>query len=141
MPNGKENRYWLVKQEPEEYSFSAFHKDKTTLWTGVRNHQARNNLADMKKGDLVLYYHSGKEKAVVGEATVSVEAKPDPTADDEHWVSPTLKAGGALKKPVTLARIKQDSQLENISLIRQSRLSVMPLTKKEYQRILSLSQD
>ena len=100
--------YWLVKQEPESYSFSDFQKEGKTDWTGVRNYQARNFLRDMKKGDEVLYYHSGDERAVVGLATVTKPAFPDPTADDDAWIAVELKAGKKLNDPVTLAQIKFD---------------------------------
>ncbi len=129
--------YWLVKQEPEKYSFDDFLKDKKTVWDGVRNYQARNNLRDMKKGDQVLFYHSVTDKAVVGLAQVSKENFPDP--NDEKWLAVELKPVEKFKKAVTLDEIKAEKTLENIALIKQSRLSVMPLTKKEFEKIVSKS--
>jgi predicted RNA-binding protein with PUA-like domain len=129
--------HWLVKQEPEAYSFDDLVKDSVTDWTGVRNFQARNNLQAMKKGDKVLFYHSVSEKSVVGIATVSKTAFPDPT--DEKWFAVEIKAGKKLKKPVTLDQVKANHALANIALIKQSRLSVMPLTKDEFEEILSMS--
>lgn len=130
-------KYWLVKQEPEAYSFDDLVKDGKTDWTGVRNFQARNNLQEMKKGDKVLFYHSVSEKCVVGLAKVSKTAFPDPT--DEKWFAVEIVAHKKFKKPVTLETIKANKALANISLIKQSRLSVMPLTGDEYQEIFSMS--
>jgi predicted RNA-binding protein with PUA-like domain len=131
-------QYWLVKQEPEDYSWSDLEKDGRTTWTGVRNFQARNNLRKMKKGDLVLFYHSVTDKQVVGVAKVDKEAYSDPTADEGDWSVVDLVPNKALSRPVTLDAIKSDSQLADIPLIRQSRLSVMPLSAKEFGRILKL---
>jgi predicted RNA-binding protein with PUA-like domain len=128
--------YWLVKQEPSTYSFDDFVKEKTTDWTGVRNYQARNFLRDMKKGDAVLFYHSGDEKAVVGHATVSKAAYPDPT--DEAWIAVELKAGKKLKSPVPLADVKADKKLANVLLVKNGRISVMPLTEAEYDQIVKM---
>ena len=119
--------YWLVKQEPEKYPWAQFVKDKGTYWDGVRNYQARNNLRTMKKGDLVMYYHSVSEKAVVGVAKVTTEAYPDPTAKEEGWSVVDLKPVKAMVESVTLDQIKTDPKLVEIALIKQSRLSVMPL--------------
>ena len=130
--------YWMVKQEPGSYSFDDFVKDKKTDWTGVRNYQARNFLRDMKKGDEVLFYHSGDEKAVVGFATVSKSAFPDPTADDDAWIAVELKAGKRLKNPVTLAQVKADPKLADILLVRNGRISVMSLAKDEYDQIVRM---
>ena len=130
--------YWLVKQDPANYPFEQFQKEKKTDWTGVRNYQARNFLRDMKKGEDVLFYHSGDEKAVVGFATVSKAAFPDPTADDDAWIAVELKAGKKLSKPVSLAQIKADPKLANILLVRNGRISVMSLTKSEYDQIVKL---
>lgn len=130
--------YWLVKQEPATYSFDDFRKEKKTDWTGVRNYQARNFLKDMKKGDEVLFYHSGDERAVVGFSTVSKAAFPDPTADDAGWVAVELKAGKAFAKPVTLAEVKAEPKLSNILLVRNGRISVMPLTKAEFDQIVKM---
>ena len=129
--------YWMVKQEPEAYSWDDFVKDGKTDWTGVRNFQARNNLKAMKKGDKVFFYHSVTGKEVVGIAEVSKEAFPDPT--DSSWVAVELKPSKPLKKPVSLAQIKANLALANIKLVRQSQLSVMPLTKDEFNEILSMS--
>jgi len=130
--------YWMVKQEPGSYSFDDFVKDKKTDWTGVRNYQARNFLRDMKKGDEVLFYHSGDEKAVVGFATVSRAAFPDPTADDDAWIAVELKAGKRLKNPVTLAQVKAEPKLADILLVRNGRISVMSLAKDEYDQIVRM---
>lgn len=130
-------KYWLVKQEPEKYSFDDLLKDKKTIWDGVRNYQARNNLRDMKTGDQVLFYHSVSEKSVVGIAEVEQENFPDPT--DEKWLVVEIKASEKFANSVTLEQIKNEKTLENIALIKQSRLSVMPLTKKEFEKILELS--
>jgi predicted RNA-binding protein with PUA-like domain len=132
--------YFLVKQDPANYSFEDFQKEKKTDWTGVRNYQARNFLRDMKKGDEVLFYHSGDEKAVVGIATVSKTAFPDPTADDDAWIAIELKAGKKLKKPVTLADIKADPKLSEILLVRNGRISVMSLKPAEYDRIMKMAE-
>lgn len=129
--------YWMVKQEPETYSWDDFVKDGETDWTGVRNYQARNNLRAMKAGDRVLFYHSGKEKAVVGIAEVTRAAYADPTADDEQWVAVDLKPAKRLKNPVPLAAIRYDKRLSELPLIRQSQLSVMPLTKDEFETIVA----
>ena len=130
--------YWLVKSEPFKYSWEQFAKDKITIWDGVRNYQARNNLQGMKKGDLVLFYHSNEGMHVVGIAKVSKEFFQDPSTDDPRWVSVELKAYKALKNPVTLSTIKSDKQLENISLVKQGRLSVMGLKAEEFDRIIEL---
>ena len=129
--------YWMVKQEPETYSWDDFVKDGETDWTGVRNYQARNNLRTMKAGDRVLFYHSGKDKAVVGIAEVTKAAYADPTADDEQWVAVDLKPVKRLKNPVPLAAIRYDKRLSELPLIRQSQLSVMPLTKDEFETIVA----
>jgi len=130
-------RYWMVKQEPETYSWTDFVSDGKTDWTGVRNYQARNNLREMKTGDRVLFYHSGKEKAVVGLAEVVKGAYPDPTADEDQWVAVDLKPVKALKNPVPLAAIRYDKRLSQLPLIRQSQLSVMALTKDEFDIIVA----
>ena len=131
-------QHWLVKQEPEKYPWTQFVKDKGTYWDGVRNYQARNNLRAMKKGDLVMYYHSVSEKAVVGVAKVTREAYPDPTAKEGDWSVVDLKPVKAMAEPVTLERIKADTKLAGIALIKQSRLSVMQLRAREFQRILKI---
>ncbi|MFV0338335.1 MAG: EVE domain-containing protein [Chthoniobacterales bacterium] len=135
----KQNKhYWLVKQEPSAYSWDTFVKDGKTDWTGVRNYQARNNLRAMHSGDAVLFYHSVTGKAIVGEATVTKEAFPDPTASEGDWSCVELRPVAAFSSPVELATIKQDPALSEIALIRQSRLSVLPLTAQEYKHILKL---
>lgn len=131
-------QYWLVKQEPTKYPWSQLVKDKKTYWEGVRNYQARNNLKEMKKGDLVLYYHSIVGTEVVGVCEVVREFYQDPTTDDDRWVVVDLAAKKALKRPVTLAEIKEDKALAEMALIKQSRLSVMPVAKPEFDRILKL---
>src|SRR6201993_3517432 len=123
--------FWLVKQESSSYSWSDFVKEGETSWTGVRNYTARNNLRRMGKGDQVLFYHSGEEKAVVGIAKVTRTAYPDTTAKEGGWSAVDLVPLKALPKLVTLAEIKAKPQLKNIALVRQSRLSVMPLGAKE----------
>ena len=137
MKTKKRTGYWMVKQEPETYSWDDFVKDGRTDWTGVRNYQARNNLREMKNGDSVLFYHSGKDKAVVGIAEVVKSQYPDPTADDEQWVAVDLKPIKAFKNPVPLAAIRYDKRLSDLPLIRQSQLSVMPLTKDEFEVIVA----
>mgnify|MGYP005690008917 CR=1 FL=1 len=128
--------HWLVKQEPEKYPWSQFVKG--TYWDGVRNYQARNNLRAMKKGDYVFFYHSVSEKAVVGVAKVTREAYPDPTAREGDWSVVDLKPVKAMVEPVTLEQIKAEAKLSEIALIKQSRLSVMPLRLPEFRRILQL---
>lgn len=137
MKKKAKGSYWMVKQEPETYSWTDFLSDGRTDWTGVRNYQARNNLREMKTGERVLFYHSGKEKAVVGLAEVTKGAYPDPTADDEQWVAVDLKPIRALKNPVPLAAIRYDKRLSQLPLIRQSQLSVMSLTKDEFDIIVA----
>ncbi len=129
-------RHWLAKSEPFKYSWDDFVKDGSTYWDGVRNAQARNNLAAMKRGDLVLYYHSNEGKEVVGVAKVTREAYQDPTTDDTRWVVVDLFPVKPLKQPVSLADIKTDPALAEIPLIKQSRLSVMPLDKRAFERIV-----
>lgn len=133
-------QYWLVKQEPEKYPWSQFVKENGTYWDGVRNYQARNNLRAMKKGDHVFFYHSVSEKAVVGVAKVTREAYPDPTAKKGDWSMVDLKPIKAMVEPVTLEQIKAESKLSEVALIKQSRLSVMPLRAPEFRRILHLGQ-
>jgi len=130
--------YWLVKQEPEAYSWSDFVKDGGTQWTGIRNFQARNHLRAMKMGDLVFFYHSVSEKQVVGVAKVSQENFPDPTAKEGDWSAVELKPVKAFKQPVTLEQIKADRALTDLPLIKQSRLSTMPLTGAQAERLLRL---
>lgn len=131
--------HWLVKSEPEAYAWSDFVRDGRTAWTGVRNYQARIHLNTMQRGDAVLFYESVTTKAVVGLAQVSKPAFPDTTADEPGWVAVELKAGHALTRPVTLAQIKAETSLAGIGLLRQSRLSVVPLTKAEFAKIVALA--
>lgn len=130
--------YWLVKSEPFKYSWDDLVKDGSTYWDGVRNYQARNNLKAMKKGDLVLYYHSNEGKEVVGVAKVTKEFYQDPTTDDDRWVVVDVEPVNKINNPVTLADIKQDARLEDIPLVTQSRLSVMPVSKKHFDTILKM---
>jgi predicted RNA-binding protein with PUA-like domain len=131
--------YWLAKSEPETYSWEAFVKDGKTAWTGIRNFAARLNLRAMKKGDLVFYYHSNTGKDIVGIARVEKEAYLDPTATEGEWVCVDLSAVKPLKKPINLDVIKTDKVLKNMKLVKISRLSVSPVTKEEYDRILELT--
>ncbi|MFZ9964262.1 MAG: EVE domain-containing protein [Terrimicrobiaceae bacterium] len=131
--------YWLVKQEPTSYPWEQFVLDGKTAWTGVRNFQARNHLRAMAPGDRVLYYYSVIGKAVVGMAEVVRSAYPDPTADEGDWSCVDLKPLEALRRPVALEEIKAESSLADIGLLRQSRLSVMPLKKAEFDAIVRLS--
>lgn len=130
--------YWLVKQEPSKYSFADLVRDGRTMWEGVRNFQARNNLAAMRRGDQVLFYRSVEDPAAVGVCEVVKEAYPDPTADDPRWVAVDLAAVKPLGTPVTLAAIKADPSLRDIPLLKQSRLSVMPLPRAAFERIVKL---
>lgn len=135
----KEMRYWLVKQEPEDYSWDNFAKDGGTDWTGVRNYQARNFLQGMKKGDSVFFYHSGKEKQIVGIAKVEGEAVADSTADEPGWVMVRLKPVKALAQPITLVQLKSNALLKQMLFVRQSRLSVSSVTQEEADEILRLA--
>lgn len=131
-------RHWLVKQEPSDYAWSLFEKEGRTAWTGVRNFAARLHLRGMSVGDLVAYYHSGEGKEVVGVARVAKAAYPDPTAEEGDWSCVDLVPVRALKTPVTLAVIKADPVLKEMPLVRQSRLSVMPVTDGQFERLLEL---
>lgn len=131
--------FWLVKQEPSDYSWSDFVKDGGTSWTGVRNFTARNNLRCMSKGDQVFFYHSGEGKEVVGIAKVTRPAYKDPTAKDEDWSAVDLAPIKPLPKPVTLAQIKAEPRLKNIALVRLSRLSVQRLRKSEFDLIVRMA--
>jgi predicted RNA-binding protein with PUA-like domain len=130
--------FWLVKSEPSSYSWSDFKRDGGTSWTGVRNYTARNNLRKMRKGDEVLFYHSVEEKAVVGIAKVTRTNYRDPTAKEGDWSAVDLAPIKSLPRPVTLGDIKQASRLRKIQLVRQGRLSVMPLTASEFNGILKM---
>lgn len=132
--------YWLVKSEPSKYSWDKFVEDKRTYWDGVRNYTARNNLKAMKKGDEVFFYHSQEGLEIVGIANVAKEAYQDPTTDDTNWVVVDLKPVKKMKKPVTLATRKADERLEGISLVKQGRLSVCPITDEEWDLILQLGE-
>jgi predicted RNA-binding protein with PUA-like domain len=136
MPKG----CWLVKQEPADYAWAFFVKDGHTKWTGVRNFAARNHLRTMRKGDWVFYYHSGEQKQVVGLARVGKEAYSDPTASEGDWSAVDLVPVKALAKPVTLATIKADPALNTMPLVRQSRLSVSPVTELQFKRLLELAE-
>jgi predicted RNA-binding protein with PUA-like domain len=131
--------FWLVKQEPSSYSWSDFVADKETSWTGVRNFAARNNLRKMQKGDEVLFYHSGDEKAVIGIAKVTRPAYADATAKEGDWSTVDLAAVKAIRRPVTLREIKGNPRLKGIPLVRQSRLSVMPLAESEFREIVNMA--
>lgn len=130
--------YWLVKSEPEKYSWDKFMADGQTFWDGVRNYAARNHLRAMKKGDLVLFYHSNEGLEIVGIAKVVKEAYQDPTTDETAWVVVDLKPQKKLKKPVPLSLIKTDKLLKDLPLVRIPRLSVMPVKPAEFDRILEL---
>ena len=131
--------YWLAKSEPEAYSWAQLLKDGKTAWTGVRNFQARNNLRAMKKGDVVFFYHSVTEKQVVGVATVVKEAYADATAEEGDWSCVDIAPKKALVKTVSLDEIKSDKILRELPLVKQSRLSVTPLTAAQAERLLSLA--
>jgi predicted RNA-binding protein with PUA-like domain len=133
--------YWLVKSEPETWSWDAHAKARDDAWTGVRNHQAKAHLKAMKTGDKVLFYHSGDQKAVVGVSTVTREAYPDLTDASGGFVAVDLKADKPLKRPVTLAEIKADPAFANMVLVKNSRLSVQPVTADEWKRINDLGSD
>ena len=130
---------WLVKEEPENYSYATFLKDRTTVWAGVRNPVAQRNLREMKKGDRVFFYHTGKEKAVIGTATVSKTAYPDPKDKTGGLVVVELAAGKSLKRPVTLAEIKADKRFADMPLVRIARLSVQPVTDEQWDMIEKLA--
>lgn len=131
--------FWLVKSEPSVYPWERFVKEKRTTWDGVRSFEARNNLRAMKKGDLVLFYHSNEGKEVVGLATVSAEATPEKTSDEGEWSVVELSAKKTLARPVTLAQIKAEKKLAGFGLVKKSRLSVVPATPAEFELILELS--
>ena len=130
--------YWLVKSEPFKYSWEQFVKDGKTFWDGVRNYGARNNLKAMKKGDHVFFYHSNEGLAIVGIAEVVKEAYQDPTTSDSSWVAVDLKPIKPMPRPVTLAQIKAEPALENMDLVRLSRLSVGTVKEKEYEKVLTM---
>lgn len=131
--------YWLVKTEPGTYSWDDLVRDKKTVWDGVRNFQARNNLKAMKAGDLVFIYHSGDDKAIVGTGKISKEAFPDPK--DKDWVAVEISAGKKLKKPITLNQVKTSKKLGAMVLVKSSRLSVQPVKEDEFNAVLELSEE
>jgi predicted RNA-binding protein with PUA-like domain len=131
-------QHWLIKSEPEEYSYTQLTKDRRAEWTGIRNFQARNNLRAMKVGDLALYYHTGDEKQVVGVARVASEPKPDPTAPGEDWSCVDVEPHAALKRPVTLAQLRATAALKDFPILKQGRLSVAPVTPAQFAAILKL---
>ena len=130
--------YWLVKSEPFKYSWEQFVKDGKTFWDGVRNYRARNNMRAMKKGDRVLFYHSNEGLAIVGIAEVVKEAYQDPTTTDANWVVVDLKPVKAIIKPVTLAQVKAEASLQDMDLVRLSRLSVGEVKEREFKKVLSM---
>ena len=130
--------HWLIKSEPAKYAWERFEKDGTAQWDGVRNYEARNNLAAMKKGDLVLYYHSTEGKEIVGVASVTREAYPDPTTDEPGWVAVDVAPVVKLAKPVALQHAKADELLREMALVRRGRISVVPVTPAEFRRVLKL---
>ncbi len=132
------SNYWIVKQEPATYSWSNFLAEGRAAWTGVRNFAARNNLRAMKKGDLVFFYHSVSEKQIVGVAKVAREHYPDKTAEEGEWSAVDLVPVKALPCPVSLESMKSDAQLKELPMIRQSRLSVSPVSERQAERILAL---
>lgn len=138
LPVRMTNQYWLVKSEPEAYAWADLLRDGRTAWTGVRNFQARNHLKSMRTGDHVFFYESVTTKAVLGLAEVSREAFPDETADKGEWFAVELKAAQPLPRPVTLDQIKAEPALRDTALLRQSRLSVMPLTAAEFKKLRKL---
>jgi predicted RNA-binding protein with PUA-like domain len=133
-------KYWMVKQEPEAYSFDRLLREESTDWTGIRNFQARNNLREMRVGDKVLFYHSVSEKAVVGLAEISREAFADATDEEGKWIAVEIKAVRKFEKPVKLDEIKRNADLQNIALLKQSRLSVIPLSETEFKTIIELTE-
>lgn len=132
---------WLVKQEPGTYCWDDLVRERRTAWTGIRNYQARNYLREMRRGDAVLFYHSGGEKRAVGIARVARAAYPDPTADEGDWSAVDLEAVRALKRPVTLGEFKADMVLKKMALMRQTRLSVTPVTREEFQRVMVVAEE
>lgn len=132
--------YWLIKSDPETYSIDNLKNEKITIWDGVRNAQARNYLKEMKKGDKLFFYHSGGDKTIIGLAELTQEYFQDPTTDDSRWVAVKIKFLKKFKNPLSLASIKQTKELENMPLLKQSRLSVMPVSEEEAEKIISLTE-
>lgn len=133
--------YWLIKSEPFKYSWEQFEKDKVTFWDGVRNYAARNNLKAMKKGDLLLWYHSNEGLEIVGIAKVAKEFYQDPTTDDANWVVVDVKPFKKLKKSVSLAQIKAESRLQNMDLVRLGRLSVQTVKEEEWNIVMEMAEE
>ena len=133
--------YWLIKTEPNTYSWEDLLKDKRTFWDGVRNYQARNNLKAMEQGDLCLYYHSVKEKAVVGIAKVVKTFYQDPSTEDDRWVAVDVEAETSMKKRVTLEMVKNEPDLTQMVLVNNSRLSVQPVRKEEFDKIVAMGME
>ena len=131
--------YWLLKSEPSAYSWEQFEKDGKTAWTGIRNYAARLHLNTMRKGDEAFFYHSNEGLNIVGIAKITKEAYHDPTTDDERWVAVDIKPVKKLKEPVSMQQIKKEKVLQNMALLKISRLSVQPVTEAEWKRILELS--
>ena len=132
-------KHWLLKSEPDTYSFAQLVADKKTLWSGIRNFTARNHLRAMTPGDLALFFHTGKERAAVGIAKITTAPAPDPTATEGDWVAVQLAPVKALPAPVTLSVMKATAALADMAMLRQARLSVSPLTKAEYDTLLRLA--
>lgn len=132
--------YWLIKSEPFKYSWQQLLEDKKTFWDGVRNYAARNFLREMKKGDLAFFYHSNEGKEIVGIAKIVREAYPDPTTDDDNWVVVDVAPVKPLKRPVSLAEIKGEQSLQQMALVRLTRLSVQPVTEAEWDYIIELAE-
>ena len=132
-------KYWLLKSEPDAWSWDNQVKEGASMWDGVRNYQARNNLKEMKKNDLCFFYHSVTERSIVGIVKVVKEYYPDPTDKTDRFVVVDVKATKKLKNPVSLDQIKENKKLKNIALVKQSRLSVMPINKIEWEEIIKLS--
>ena len=132
--------YWLIKSDPETYSFERMKKEKITFWDGVRNYAARNNMKAMKKGDLLFFYESmNGEPSIVGIVKLAKEYYQDPTTDETAWVCVDVEYKEDLKRPVTLAEIKKNNKLKQMALVRLSRLSVQPVTKEEWNEVLSMA--
>jgi predicted RNA-binding protein with PUA-like domain len=129
---------WLVKQEPSDYGWEQFERDGKTSWTGVRNFQARNFLKEMKKGDAVLFYHSGSGKEIVGLAKITREHYPDPTAHEGDWVAVELVPEKRFPTPISLAQIKEDPEFKDLLLVRHTRLSVMPVPERLFRKLLKM---
>jgi predicted RNA-binding protein with PUA-like domain len=132
--------YWIMKSDSDTYSWSKLVKEKQAMWDGVRNYLARNNMKAMKLGDVVLFYESGKDKIIVGQCRIVREFYPDPTTEEKQWVVVDVEPVRALKNPVSLETIKNDAILKDILLVKQQRLSVMPVSKEHFERIIEISE-